>query len=174
MDIHYGLRDDLNVDNRIGATYGKAYCGVVGGVKRHEFAVLGPSVNLAARLMANKGNPGILVDETVRRLVDAKINFKALRPVKAKGYAREVPIFVPLEKISSANRKFIGRKQEIQQILDHAVATMRNIDPDDSNSKRNKNNGKISFITGGSGLGKTLAANQVCKRIQATARSMDK
>jgi len=117
--------------------------------------------------MTNKGNPGILVDETVSRLVDAKINFKALRPVKAKGYAREVLIFVPLEKISSANRKFIGRKEKIQQILDHAVVTMRNIDPDDLNSKCNRKNGKISFITGGSGLRKNLAAN-------TTARSLDK
>jgi class 3 adenylate cyclase len=44
MAIHSALENELNVFNRIGATFGNAYCGVVGGVKRHEYAVMGPSV----------------------------------------------------------------------------------------------------------------------------------
>lgn len=40
MALHLALKEELNMDNRIGATYGKVYCGVVGGVNRHEFAVM--------------------------------------------------------------------------------------------------------------------------------------
>jgi hypothetical protein len=36
--IHRALKTELNVECRIGATFGKVYCGVVGGVRRHEFA----------------------------------------------------------------------------------------------------------------------------------------
>ena len=64
--IHRALKTELNVENRVGCTFGKVYCGVVGGVRRHEFAVMGAPVNLAARLMGLKVNNGILVDEAVR------------------------------------------------------------------------------------------------------------
>lgn len=40
-----------------GITSGKAYCGEVGSPLRHEYAVMGPSTNLSARLMG-KAKPG--------------------------------------------------------------------------------------------------------------------
>jgi hypothetical protein len=43
--IHRALRSELNIDNRIGATFGKVYCGVVGGLRRHEFACMGAPVS---------------------------------------------------------------------------------------------------------------------------------
>ena len=42
--IQRALQDELNVESRIGATFGKVYCGVVGGVRRHEFAAMGAPV----------------------------------------------------------------------------------------------------------------------------------
>ena len=36
--IHHALLNELGVENRIGITFGKVYCGVVGGKKRHEYA----------------------------------------------------------------------------------------------------------------------------------------
>ena len=47
--IHNALQLELGIEAKIGATFGDAYCGAVGGEKRHEYAVMGPSVNLAAR-----------------------------------------------------------------------------------------------------------------------------
>jgi class 3 adenylate cyclase len=55
--LHSALLNELGVANRIGMTMGTVYCGVVGGILRHEYAALGPSVNLAARLMASAVNP---------------------------------------------------------------------------------------------------------------------
>lgn len=40
-----------NLTPRVGVTSGKAYCGFVGADYRKEYAIMGPSVNLAARLM---------------------------------------------------------------------------------------------------------------------------
>ena len=88
------LKAELNVDCRMGATYDEAYCGVVGGVTRHEYAVLGPAVNLAARLMAHGDNKGFLVADSVRQKAGSR-EFIALPPVKAKGYKDLVPIFAP-------------------------------------------------------------------------------
>lgn len=41
-----------------GITSGKAYCGLVGSPLRHEYAVMGPSTNLSARLMGKAKSGG--------------------------------------------------------------------------------------------------------------------
>lgn len=114
------LKAELNTECRIGATYGMAYCGVVGGVSRHEYAVLGPSVNLAARLMANLDNRGFLVDESVKDKAGSR-QFCALPPVEAKGYANLVPIFEPMTSVDRSwkdiSSRFVGREKEIAKIL---------------------------------------------------------
>lgn len=46
--INRCLKDELSVESRIGCTFGKVYCGVVGGIRRHEFAVLGAPCNLVS------------------------------------------------------------------------------------------------------------------------------
>ena len=121
ISIHNAIVNDLGIACKTGATIGEAYCGVVGGVKRHEYAVLGPSVNLAARLMASKSNPGILVDNNVRMLAHRSFAFNALPPVVAKGYAEPVPIFEPLSPLERSWGKlqphFVGRKAEILKIM---------------------------------------------------------
>ena len=117
--IHSSLAGDLSVDCQIGVTLGKVYCGVVGSVKRHEYAVLGPSVNLAARLMSQKNHPGVLVDDTVR-VKAKKFNFVAFPPVKAKGYSDLVPVFKPLTakeaRWGRVNPDFVGREEEMRQV----------------------------------------------------------
>lgn len=129
--IHRALKSELKVENRIGATFGKVYCGVVGGVRRHEFAVMGAPVNLAARLMSSKVNKGILVDEAVKEQADARFSFNSLPPVHAKGYDKPVPILEPYEVASSSKKKkssvpFIGRQIEKETISNIASAILKN------------------------------------------------
>jgi hypothetical protein len=119
--IHNALQVELGIESQIGGTFGSAYCGVVGGVWRHEYAVLGPCVNLSARLMCSAYNPGILVDNNVRLKASTEFTFNSLQPVKAKGYASLVPIFEP---ISAAEkhwgkpiRDFVGRKEQLSHII---------------------------------------------------------
>ena len=69
-----GISEQLGQINglitHIGATSGNCYCGTVGHLERHEYSILGPSVNLAARLMCSTSNPGILIDERVQKRVN--------------------------------------------------------------------------------------------------------
>ena len=100
---------------------GDAYCGIVGGVQRHEYAVLGSSVNLAARLMASKENPGILVDDKVRLEAGSSFVFNALGSVKARGYDEPVQIFEPVglseRKWKKVDPYFAERDVELKKIL---------------------------------------------------------
>lgn len=148
LSIHRALEENLGVKNTVGATFGKVYCGVVGGLERHEFAVLGPSVNLAARLMISKVNPGVLVDKNVR-LLTSQLYFKPLPAVNAKGYDEPVAIYEPIKHavenpLGQMKRSFVGRTNEINQILQIAKEVML----DDPTSK-------LFFITASSGSGKS-------------------
>ena len=156
MVIHNALQMELGVESRIGATFGDVYCGPVGGVKRNEYAVMGPSVNLAARLMTSKENPGILVDHAVRKLASRTYSFNALSPVSAKGYKEPVRIFEPLTELERSWGKiepnFVGRQDEIKKIMGLAkeMAWSDRADP------------KLVIISSSSGMGKsTLLAHSI-------------
>ena len=118
--IHYALQNELGVDNYIGASLGKAYCGVVGSLRRHEFAVMGPSVNLAARLLSKSNHPGVLIDDHIRSEALDWGTFFEFPPMKAKGYKHLVPVFQPTSATESrwgkVNPHFVGRKSEMQRV----------------------------------------------------------
>lgn len=159
MAIHSALQTELNVFNRIGATFGNAYCGVVGGVKRHEYAVMGPSVNLAARLMCSPTNPGILVSEAVRVKAGKEFAFNALPPVTAKGYTLPVSIFEPLSSVERRwgrnNSNFVGRSKEVEQIM--AVA---------KEATKPHSLARLVFVAADSGTGKTTLVVHVMEHLR--------
>lgn len=88
----------LNLVGRCGVTVGRNYCGVVGSPKRMEYTVLGDTVNLAARLMANAGPLSVLVDEETHKLTAKDLSYKALAPIKVKGKTNFIPIYEPIPK----------------------------------------------------------------------------
>ena len=157
--IHNALQHELGIHNQIGATVGNAYCGVVGGIKRHEYAVLGPSVNLAARLMGSPKNPGILVDDAVRMMADRSYGFNALDPVKAKGYSELVPIFEPLSPLERSwgrvQPNFVGRKKEIIELM--GIARM---------TAMNHSKSSLVFISAESGMGKSTMVVHAIEHIR--------
>lgn len=163
------LLSEFDVKSRIGATMGNAYCGVVGGIMRHEYAILGPSVNLAARLMALPSNPGLLVDDAIRQLADRSYGFNALCPVQAKGYSMPVAIFEP---ISSVQRRwgrktinFVGRTRELGMLtkLGYQIATSSVKTP-----------ARLVLVSGVAGLGKSTFVLQMIDEIQRTLRTKRK
>lgn len=160
--IHRSLKSELQVDNRVGATFGKVYCGVVGGVRRHEFAVMGAAVNLAARLMASKMNKGILVDEAVRAQAGSRFDFKSLPPIQAKGYDQPVTIFEPDNLAASSKKKkssvpFVGRREERNEIAAIAKEIIEEPDPIRSS---------MVFLMGECGMGKSALGISILDEVK--------
>jgi len=165
--IYDALRLELGIQSRIGATLGNAYCGVIGGITRHEYAVLGASVNLAARLMSSKGNPGILVDDAVRQNADKAAAFTALPPVQAKSYADPVPIYEPLRNREQdwgiPQTVFVGREREISEIISIVQDMVSNRLPP-----------KVTLVEASTGLGKTALIVHAVESIISTLRKENK
>ena len=79
--------------------------------------------------MSNKSNPGILVDNAVRRMASQSFAFNALEPIKAKGYKELVQIFEPLSPVERGWGQiiptFVGRVEEMTRIQQIASSFTR-------------------------------------------------
>jgi class 3 adenylate cyclase len=169
MSIQNSLLSDLEVQSRIGATVGNAYCGVVGGLMRHEYAILGPSVNLAARLMGSLKKPGMSVDNAIRLMADKSFAFGSPFTVYAKGYAEPVAIFEPLSPLQRhwGRRKpnFVGRRQELQTLAKIAY---------DTAMSSGHTPGRLVLISGASGMGKSTLVVHLIERIRRSLKAKNK
>lgn len=159
------LRTELSMDCRIGATSGKAYCGVVGATGRGEYSVLGPSVNLAARLMGHKENPGVLVDRSLK-IKAGSSPFKALEPVQAKGYSDPVPIYEPERSmrkpwVTINDEEFVGREAQVTELTfwaQHVLST--------------KVASKMVFVTAPYGTGKSCLLASAVRKIEEMPKTL--
>lgn len=106
----------------IGISIGSTFCGLVGSSNRREYAMMGSSVNLAARLMGSCPIGDIIVDERVRAASCELLSFVDMGTIAAKGYADPVPIFAFMqaagEVSTSGSESFgdklvIGRKSQL-------------------------------------------------------------
>jgi len=107
--ILHGLHDLLVAESaldkcasgpHIGIAAGEVYVGLIGAVQRCEYAMVGPSVNLAARLMGKSQPWQVLVEECVHDSAleaDTSWKFQVQPPVKAKGYDKDIAVYCPQE-----------------------------------------------------------------------------
>ncbi|KAL3918405.1 MAG: hypothetical protein SGILL_004251, partial [Bacillariaceae sp.] len=167
----FGLRgstfSDLVANNALPASFA-----IQSGLRRHEFAVMGAPVNLAARLMDSALNESVLVDENVRNQARGKVAFRSLPPIKAKGYDKPVVILEPVHLLSTRPArkiiptKFVGREDEKMAIVGFAHAILNDpLNPQAS----------IVNIVGDSGIGKSALLASAMKDIKkaCSARSKD-
>ncbi|MBT6276516.1 MAG: hypothetical protein HOI95_20575, partial [Chromatiales bacterium] len=127
LDMREGLAE-LGLHCSTGVCTGIAFCGVVGNDRRREYTVMGDTVNLSARLM-QAADGGVLCDSPTRRAVGGRMNFAARNPLRVKGKAAPVEVFVPTHSAGSvsveAPRFLQGRARErrwLDALLNEALA----------------------------------------------------
>ncbi len=159
---------NVGITSRMGVTSGDVFCGSVGSASRREFAMIGDTVNLAARLMMKADTNGVLCDNyTYMEAKSAgKFSFERLAPIKLKGKEQLVPIFKPTAStVPSDMSKFhhekhenliiVGRSQpqaELQQQVDLLYQG---------------GNGGAVLIVGHAGIGKSVLLKDVAKMAAA-------
>ena len=68
-----------------GVTTGPFVAGHVGSRQRHDFSVIGDTVNLSSRLQGVTGKPDVIIDEPTYERVRAHVEVESLGEVTLKG-----------------------------------------------------------------------------------------
>eukprot|EP01029_Cantina_marsupialis_P014202 TRINITY_DN3140_c0_g1_i6.p1 TRINITY_DN3140_c0_g1~~TRINITY_DN3140_c0_g1_i6.p1 ORF type:complete len:540 (-),score=144.56 TRINITY_DN3140_c0_g1_i6:68-1687(-) len=149
----------LRVD--IGIATGQIFCGSVGGDTKREYAVIGDTVNLSARLMmkAKERDLHVLCDDyTYNEMHNStKYEFQHLDQMKLKGKAKMVSTHCPYpkaEKTTDMNRaeftqSIVGREEEREHLHRKLFEMV------------NGGNGAVVIIEGEAGIGKTTMVDEV-------------
>lgn len=107
---------------RIGITSGLAFTGIVGGQERSQYAVVGKSVNLAARLMMEANWGEVLVDRDIQKVRFFKFNHKG--DIRYKGVEGDIPTYSLVSRNESEitfNSVWIGREKELELLTEYAL-----------------------------------------------------
>lgn len=97
LAIRDWAREEGELEVRIGVTTGEALVVLGARPEAGEGMASGDVVNTASRLQAAARANGILVDETTCRATERAIEYRDFEPVEAKGKAKPVPVWEPLE-----------------------------------------------------------------------------
>eukprot|EP01127_Copromyxa_protea_P016779 TRINITY_DN5057_c0_g1_i1.p1 TRINITY_DN5057_c0_g1~~TRINITY_DN5057_c0_g1_i1.p1 ORF type:complete len:1540 (-),score=346.83 TRINITY_DN5057_c0_g1_i1:24-3995(-) len=126
MKIHKELQTELGISISIGVTTGRVFCGTVGSEERREYAVVGDTVNLSARLMAN-ARGRILCDHVTYTGAYEQIGFVSLPAIMVKGKQKPIRIYQPIDdeearpekklRKGKPTKNLVGRDKEIQELL---------------------------------------------------------
>ncbi|MBP7691842.1 MAG: AAA family ATPase, partial [Anaerolineales bacterium] len=156
-------RPGAPISQRLGLSYGFVFAGYVGTAGRHEYTVMGDTVNLAARLMAVAAADTITVSADVQRKVTDLFDLTALGEVELKGKTQPYHVFMlqapragaePAHGQRDLQAALIGRTAEWEALTQTG---------DDLLAGR----GQILLVTGEAGLGKTRLALELRQRLGA-------
>ena len=156
----------------MGIASGRLFCGDYGSRSRRSYSVIGPAINLAARLMEAAEND-VYCDSVTASEVKGSASFAVLPPLHIKGLEERVSAFRPIkiESHRAAGRMppLIGRDSE-RVVLREVLEDFQ------------RGHGSLVVIEGEAGIGKSrllfdLAAEakaRGCHVIQSFASSTDK
>ncbi len=149
---------------RIGINSGTVFAGRVGGLQRYEYTVMGPEVNLAARLMAAAEANSILLSPTTRAAVAHQIAIEDYGPLTLKGLAGPVTAglarhiaetgrsVVSAAGLGLRQSSLVGRDQELAHLFAQADVALRGA-------------GRVLALVGEAGTGKTRLSQELLQRL---------
>ena len=151
---HLQVRRPLRL--RAGVTSGVAYAGIVGGLERCQYAIVGTQVNLAARLALAADWGEIVVDKHV--LHAKSFEFEPKGDVSYKGFAETIPSFKLIKKKIEEKPIFggamVGRDAELTTLVAAASTTL------------GSESGGVAYVWGEAGIGKSRLTYELRERLE--------
>ncbi|MEO0094461.1 MAG: AAA family ATPase [candidate division WOR-3 bacterium] len=145
---------------RAGINSGSVFAAPVGNELRREYATLGDTVNLSARLGAKAENRTIVVSEIIFNRTFDLFDYKFVGEKEYKGKKRKIKTYKLLKK-KQVEKRLLGRwLSESERIVgrDKEIAEIKKFINICSNGK-----GQILCITGEPGIGKSRLVREVIK-----------
>ncbi len=151
------LRQQTQLDFKVGITSGEAFTGIIGGEQRVQYAVVGNRVNIAARLMSYANWGEISVDEEIQK--EKNYHFQHKGDIRYKGIQTDIPTFSLVGRKEENNHLFtgtiIGREQELQILHDFVepLWTQHSL--------------HIAYVYGEAGIGKSRLIFEFMRQLEA-------
>jgi tetratricopeptide (TPR) repeat protein len=140
----------VGVRTSIGVASGKLFCGDYGGRERREYCLMGPAINMAARLMESAAGD-VLCDTATAEAVRGRVNFSVLSPQRVKGSETLVSAFRPVTVLKAHHDhhggEIIGRENERRQL---------------HNALQGRHGGAI-IVQGDPGIGKSVLLDDLAE-----------
>jgi class 3 adenylate cyclase/tetratricopeptide (TPR) repeat protein/energy-coupling factor transporter ATP-binding protein EcfA2 len=147
----------LHVTCRVGVSTGSVFSGTRGSETRKELALVGASVNLAARLMG-AAEP-ILTDSATHALTHHRVLFEAREALVIKGLEGRVPVYRPVARRTGNDfaSAIVGRTAECS-VLEGLVAELQRAA-----------SSRVVLIDGTPGIGKSRLVQHIARVAQPTS-----
>jgi class 3 adenylate cyclase/tetratricopeptide (TPR) repeat protein len=123
LEIQQTLRD-AGLNGSFGLASGEVFTGLRGNDRRSEYAMIGTTVNLAARLMQAAARD-LLCDASTYDGVKRRMECQALPPIEVKGRDQRIPVFRPLRETSlspATSTAIVGRLDERRALAERLEA----------------------------------------------------
>ena len=155
----------------IGVTTGPVFVGVMGHPERHEYTIIGPKVNMAARIMMHYPKIVSCDSETRDQAKLAPWLYKKREYIKLKGVKNPGPIFEYSEDLGHDKEYFLGTKelQEPRYPLLGQDDALEDLSEECFQMANSTNHGlirRLIVIEGEPGSGKTRLLEEVAYRAQ--------
>jgi class 3 adenylate cyclase/tetratricopeptide (TPR) repeat protein len=160
-----GGPSSFRLSQKVGINTGTVFAGRVGGATRYEYTVMGPAVNLAARLMSAAADGEVLLSPSARAAVAGQVISEEAPPLRLKGIAQPV---VPARALRVADvagavrdegpttrldtAPLIGRDDELAALFAAASAALGG-------------QGRVLALVGEAGAGKTRLVEELLQRL---------
>jgi class 3 adenylate cyclase/tetratricopeptide (TPR) repeat protein len=154
----------VRLGQRIGINTGTVFAGRVGGTRRYEYTVMGPAVNLAARLMGAAERDTVLLSPATWHVVERQIDVVEQEPLHLKGLSapivpalalrlREGERLVPHDATTGlAQPPLVGRNDELAYLTGVASEALRG-------------QGRVLAVVGDAGIGKTRLSSELVQAL---------
>lgn len=144
LSIRHALGRDA-IQSAVGVASGQVFCGICGSQLRRQYTILGPTINLAARLM-RVGSDDLLCDAVTAQAAAARVASQPLSAITLKGLSEPVVPYRPQARVSGPARSFarrlLGREHERQRLAGRL-------------QKLDQGQGGLVAVVGEAGIGKS-------------------
>ncbi|KAL3802963.1 hypothetical protein HJC23_011586 [Cyclotella cryptica] len=142
----------------LGVSFGECFCGEVGPPVRSDYVVMGPEVNMAARLMGKAPNRGTLVSKRIFTHSKKFIRFIKSEEIQVKGKDGFFHAYIPQTRIERQSLEIAEPQQPfvIMPSRQNAMDSLMSVKERAQNREPT-----IAFVSGGPFLGKSRLIDEV-------------